>query len=113
MFNSELYDIISIVLILCFEFSTIADFVNTVWRLFFDIKLSTVLAKLERIHEQLIRTNIVRPIKIKIHWILIVGIFLHIIGNVSRQIKFMIFPLKLFGIIDMVIINQLITITQI
>lgn len=105
MFNSAMYEIMSIVLIFCFGFSLITDSVNTMWRIFFDIKLSVVLTKLEGIHEEIIRMNVVRPMKIKINWILAITVFIHCLFNNCRQIRLMI-DINYIGVINMVIINK-------
>jgi len=55
--------------------------ISHTWRIYFDKKLSTVLTKLERIHEKLICLNVVRPMKIKMNMYFIIGIIIHFVAH--------------------------------
>lgn len=72
--DSEMMEITSLIMFSCFEFMMVGKFISTICRVFFDNQLSTVLIKLESIHEKLIQLNVVRPIIIKIDWFTAVGI---------------------------------------
>lgn len=72
--DSEISEITSLIMLSCFELMLVGKFISTICRLFFDNQLSTVLTKLETIHEKLIQLNVVRPINIKIDWFTVVGI---------------------------------------
>ncbi|KAL4111931.1 hypothetical protein QTP88_015797 [Uroleucon formosanum] len=65
--NSEISELTSIIIISSFELALIGKFVSQIWRIFFDNQLSTVLTKLEKIHEKLIRLDVVGLMKIKIN----------------------------------------------
>ncbi|XP_026809320.1 uncharacterized protein LOC113551308 [Rhopalosiphum maidis] len=85
--DSEILELTSLIIICCFELLMIGKFISNICRVFFDKKLSTVLTKLEKIHEKLIQLNVVRPIKIKIkiNWFIIV---LWLISNVCECVSF-------------------------
>ncbi|KAE9537370.1 hypothetical protein AGLY_006393 [Aphis glycines] len=72
--DSEISEITSLIMLSCFELMLVGKFISTICRLFYDNQLSTVLTKLETIHEKLIQLNVVRPINIKIDWFTVVGI---------------------------------------
>lgn len=79
-FDLEVLNIKSVVLIICIELIYIGQVISHVWHIFIDNQLSVVLSKLETIHEILIQLNMVRPMKIKMNWLCILGIILNFIG---------------------------------
>ncbi|KAL4111930.1 hypothetical protein QTP88_015796 [Uroleucon formosanum] len=82
----EMSELTSIIMISSFELSLIGKFVSHSWRIFFDDQLSIVLTKLETTHEKMIGLNVVGPIKIKMNWIPIIGVFLNVIGIIVHTI---------------------------
>ncbi|XP_050058255.1 uncharacterized protein LOC126550513, partial [Aphis gossypii] len=57
--DSEISEITSLIMLSCFELMLVGKFISTICRLFFDNQLSTVLTKLETIHEKLIQLNVI------------------------------------------------------
>ncbi|CAI6347676.1 unnamed protein product [Macrosiphum euphorbiae] len=78
-------ELTSIIMICCFELIFTGKFVPYIWRIFFDNQLSIVLTKLETIHENLIRLNVIGPIRIKlINWITVIGIIVNVMGVIVQ-----------------------------
>jgi len=72
-------ELTSVVMICCFELMLIGRFISHIWRLFFDNRLSIVLTTLETIQEKLIKLNVVKPMKLKNNWFIIIGIIVYFI----------------------------------
>lgn len=112
-FDSNVFSIMSIVIFFCLELSCIGDSVSSVWRLFYDVRMSAVLSKLEKIHETLIRLNVVTPMEIQINWLVASGVFVHFIGQIARQIRLTIKYFAFIAIKNMVNMNQFLSLKHI
>jgi len=84
-------EITSIIAITCFELMLIGKFASNMCRIFFDEQLFLTLTKLEKIHEKLIQMNVVRPIKLKINWFIIIGFILYFLPYNIRMIYWLIY----------------------
>jgi len=93
-FDKDIFDITSFVMICFYETAYIGRILSNMWRIFFDNKLSVVLIKLEGIHDKLIRLNVVRPMKVKMHWLLCFGILVHFIAYNMRTVYWIIVQLR-------------------
>ncbi|XP_060874606.1 uncharacterized protein LOC132948235 [Metopolophium dirhodum] len=93
-FDNDIFDITSFVMICFYETIYIGRILSNVWRLFLDNKLSVVLIRLEGIHDKLIRLNVVRPMKVKMHWLLSFGILVHFIAFNMRTMYWIIIQLR-------------------
>uniref|UniRef100_A0A2S2NCB2 Gustatory receptor n=1 Tax=Schizaphis graminum TaxID=13262 RepID=A0A2S2NCB2_SCHGA len=80
--DKEISEVTSLVMIICVELVMIGKFVSLIWRVFFDEKLSIILTKLEKIHEKLIRLNMVGAMKINMNWFFIFTITAQVIENI-------------------------------
>jgi len=83
----------------------VGKFVSIIWRIFFDNQLSIILSKLEKIHEKLIRLNMVEMIEIKMNWFFIIGIIVHILSSIITPLLWLYISIKNAEMINMVIIN--------
>lgn len=99
IFDKDMFDITSIVMICFYETAYIGRFLSIMWRLFFDNKLFVVLIKLEGIHDKLIRLNVVRPMKVKMHWLISFGILVHFIAYNMRTMYWIIIQFRFSNMI--------------
>lgn len=104
MFDSTMFDVLSIVLIFGFELSCFADVVSTAWRVLFDVRLSAVLTRLENVHETLIRLNAVGPMTVKYERLAAIGVCIHFTAYICRQIRFVVLHLNTNNVPVVVII---------
>lgn len=104
--DPEMSELTSIIMISCFEIYVIGKFLSYIWRLLYDNQLSIIMTKLETIHEQLLRLNMVGPINIKINLFYVIGI----IGNVMDVI---LQTHRMINIVQNIITNDLVTLLSI
>jgi len=95
--DSTMFDVMSIVVFFCLELSCVANVVSTAWRLFYDVRLSAALTRLENVHETLIRLNVVKPMTIKCNRLVAIGICVHFTGCICRQIRCAILYWNIYG----------------
>ncbi|XP_060847103.1 uncharacterized protein LOC132926717 [Rhopalosiphum padi] len=100
--DNELFEVTSLIIICCYELMIVGKFVSIIWRIFFDNQLSIILSKLEKIHEKLIRLNMVEMIEIKMNWFFIIGIIVHILSSIITPLLWLYISIKNAEMINMV-----------
>jgi len=100
-----MFEVTSLIVISCYELMIIGKFLSIIWRIIFDNQLSIILSKLEKIHEKLICLNMAGPMKIKINWLFIIGIIVHILAGMMIPLIWMQMHISDAEKINMVIIN--------
>jgi len=97
-------ELTSVILISCHELVFVGRCLPQVWRIIFDSQLSVILTKIEKIHEKLIRLNVVGPMKLKMNHSFKIGFIVNVTTIFLLPIVWTTVHSKHIRIIEMVII---------